>query len=61
MKPLDGVVIDLAPHPFVQFAVVREGQLLPIRFGTEEEAHRHLASVKLGIPLPPVRHSEEAA
>lgn len=45
MSTLTGVVVDLARHPEVDFAVVIDGQLLPMRFLTELEAIQHLGDL----------------
>ncbi len=43
MKPPTSMVaVDLALHPDVSWAVVFNGQLLPVRFGSEEDAKKHL-------------------
>jgi len=42
---MTGIVVDLAPHPLVHYAVVIDGQLLPIRFSRREEAGAHLGAI----------------
>ena len=42
----NGVVKDLAPHPFIAYAVVWNSQLLPIRFSKLEEASAHLRTLR---------------
>lgn len=42
---MNGVVVDLSPHPEVSFAVVLDGQLLPARFRTEAQAYEHLGQL----------------
>jgi hypothetical protein len=62
MSKTNTVAIDLAPHPLVQWAVICRGQLLPMRFATEDEAYTHLAamgedsdrrSISARAPSPP--------
>ena len=43
--PLNAVVLDLATHPVEQWAVIADGQLLPMRFAHEVDAAVHLGQV----------------
>lgn len=61
MRDLNAVVVDLSPHPAVQWAVIWQGQLLPMRFGSDEEAALHLASLHVGKPLRRAVEEEQAA
>lgn len=58
---LDAVVQDLAPHPYVQWAVVFRGHLLPVRFSREGEAHRHLLEMQHGKPVTEIDPAAVAA
>jgi hypothetical protein len=40
-----GIATDLARHPFIDYAVIRDGQLLPVRFRTRDEARVHLLAL----------------
>jgi len=52
MKPPTSMVaVDLALHPDVSWCVIHNGQLLPIRFRTEEEATGHLHDVSTNTYL----------
>lgn len=42
---MTGIVVDLAPHPLAHYAVVIDGQLVPIRFSRREEAGAHLGAI----------------
>ena len=46
---INGVVRDLAVDPVEQWAVIWDGQLLPIRFGKKAEASDHLYGLQTGI------------
>lgn len=46
---MNRVVRDLAVHPHLQFAVIWESDLLPIRFAKIDEALRHLYGLKSGV------------
>lgn len=42
---MNGVVLDLAPHPAVQYAVIVDGELLPVRFARRSEAVTHFGQI----------------
>ena len=42
------VVVDVARHPLLDFAVIWNDELLPIRFSTFVEAANHLHGLKTG-------------
>ncbi len=42
MNLISTVAVDLAMHPDVSWAVIFNGQLLSMRFGSEGEASQHL-------------------
>lgn len=65
---MNGVVVDLSPHPAVSWAVILRSQLLPIRFAKEAEALAHLGAMlsssaeferpqRAVIPIKPERAS----
>lgn len=59
---MTGIVVDLSVHPIVSYAVVRNGQLLPVRFATELQAQMHLAELKAdGLQHPRHRRPERAS
>lgn len=59
---LNGVVVDLSRHPEVDYAVILEGQLLPTRFGSLDDASRHLFGLRTGTVLvnPKIAQNVEA-
>lgn len=57
---MNGVVLDLAQHPDPCWAVVRNGQLLPVRFGKELEAVTHLGQLIDAANRPKAQAPEAA-
>lgn len=43
---MNGVIIDLAKHPDIDWCVVINDSLLPIRFKSKEEATTHFLQLK---------------
>ncbi|MEP0323273.1 hypothetical protein [Bauldia litoralis] len=60
---MNGVAVDLSPHPEVQWAVIYQGQLLPMRFHTKMEALDHLYGLanKIAKDVAALSREEEEA
>ena len=57
LPPIDAVVFDLSPDSGPCWAVVWEGQLLPMRFAWAEEASLHLRHLR----FPELAHQRTEA
>lgn len=58
---MNGVAMDLAPHPEERWAVIINGLLLPVRFATQIEAVNHLGAMAYADLSKQAREQQAAA